>query len=63
VGFTSNWVTAAIRDTRKVWASFLLPQDRARVIERLTGVAKQAPDETAQIDIAAFFTAALQAVN
>jgi hypothetical protein len=35
-------VTAAIRDTREVWASFLLPQDRARVIERLTGVAKQA---------------------
>ena len=55
-------VTAAIRDTREVWANFLLPQDRARVIELLDGLAKRAPDETAQIDIAAF-TAALQAVN
>jgi hypothetical protein len=55
-------VTAAIRDTREVWASVFLPQDRARVIELLAGLAKQAPDETARIDIAAF-TAALQAVN
>jgi len=55
-------VTAAIRDTREVWASFFLPQDRARVIELLAGLAKRAPDETARIDIAAF-TAALQAVN
>ena len=55
-------VTAAIRDTREVWANFLLPQDRARVIELLAGLAERAPDETARIDIAAF-TAALQAVN
>jgi hypothetical protein len=55
-------VTAAIRDTREVWASFLMPQDRARVIELLTGVATRAPDEAARTDIAAF-TAALQAVN
>ena len=55
-------VTAAIRDTREVWASFLLPQDRARVIEQLTGVARRVTDETARTDIAAF-TAALQAVN
>ena len=55
-------VTAAIRDTREVWASFFLPQDRARVIELLAGLAKRVPDETARIDIAAF-TAALQAVN
>jgi hypothetical protein len=28
-------VAAAIRDTREVWASYFLPQDRARVIEQL----------------------------
>ena len=55
-------VAAAIRDTREVWASFLLPQDRARVIEQLADLPKWAPDETARIDLAAF-TAALQAVN
>jgi hypothetical protein len=47
---------AAIRDTREVWASFFLPQDRARVIELLADLPKRVPDETA-------FTAALQAVN
>jgi hypothetical protein len=55
-------VTAAVRDTREVWASFFLPQDRARVIELVAGLAKRAPDETARNDLAAF-TAALQAVN
>jgi hypothetical protein len=55
-------VAAAIRDTREVWASFLLPPDRARVIEQLADLPKQVPDETARIDLAAF-TAALQAVN
>jgi hypothetical protein len=55
-------VAAAIRDTREVWASYFLPQDRARVIELLADLPKQVPDETARIDLAAF-TAALQAVN
>ena len=55
-------VAAAIRDTREVWASFFLPQDRARVIEQLADLPKQVPDETARFDLAAF-TAALQAVN
>ena len=55
-------VAAAIRDTREVWASFLLPQDRARMIEQLADLPKQVPDETARIDLAAF-TAALQALN
>jgi hypothetical protein len=55
-------VAAAIRDTREVWASFFLPQDRARTIELLADLPKRVPDETARIDIAAF-TAALQAVN
>jgi hypothetical protein len=55
-------VAAAIRDTREVWASFFLPQDRARTIELLADLPSQVPDETARIDIAAF-TAALQAVN
>lgn len=55
-------VAAAIRDTREVWASFLLPQDRARVVEQLADLPKQVPDEMARIDLAAF-TAALQAAN
>jgi hypothetical protein len=55
-------VAAAIRDTREVWASNFLPQDRTRVIEQLAGLSKRVPDETARIDLAAF-TAALQAVN
>jgi hypothetical protein len=55
-------VAAAIRDTREVWASNFLPQDRARVIEQLADLSKQVPDETARIDLAAF-TAALLAVN
>jgi len=55
-------VAAAIRDTREVWASYFLPQDRARVIEYLADLPKRVPDETAQIDLAAF-TAALQASN
>ena len=55
-------VAAAIRDTREVWASYFLPQDRARVIELLADLPKQVPDEMARIDLAAF-TAALQAVN
>ena len=55
-------VAAAIRDTREVWASYFLPQDRARTIELLAGLPKRVPDETARIDLAAF-TAALQAVN
>jgi hypothetical protein len=55
-------VAAAIRDTRDVWASFFLPQDRARLIELLAGLPKRVPDETARIDLAAF-TAALEAVN
>jgi hypothetical protein len=55
-------VAAAIRDTRAVWASYFLPQDRARVIEYLAVLPKPIPDETARIDLADF-TAALQAVN
>ena len=55
-------VAAAIRDTREVWGSFFLAQDRARVIEYLADLAKRVPDETAGTDLAAF-TAALQAVN
>ena len=55
-------VAAAIRDTREVWASFLLPQDRARVIEQLADLPKWAPDETARGDLATF-TTALQAAN
>jgi hypothetical protein len=55
-------VAAAIRDTREVWASNFLPQDRTRMIELLADLSKRVSDETARIDLAAF-TAALQAVN
>jgi hypothetical protein len=55
-------VAAAIRDTREVWASFFLPQDRACVIEYLAGPPGLMPDATARADLAAF-TAALQGVN
>jgi hypothetical protein len=55
-------VAAALRDTRDAWASFILPKDRPRVIEGLTGYARQVPDETARADLTAF-TAALQAVD
>ena len=55
-------VAAAIRDTREVWASYFLPQDRVRMIELLAGLPNRVPDETARTDLAAF-TAALQAVN
>lgn len=53
-------VAAAIRDTREVWASHFLPQDRARVLALLADLPRQVPDETARTDVAAF-TAALQA--
>ena len=55
-------VTAAIRDTREVWASYFLPQDRVRVIELLAGYEKQVSDETARTDLVAF-AAALEAAN
>ncbi|TKW79971.1 MAG: hypothetical protein DI543_02440 [Bradyrhizobium icense] len=55
-------VSSAIRDTRDVWASAFLPQDRARALEVVAGYEKQVQDETARTDLAAF-TAALQAVN
>jgi hypothetical protein len=55
-------VAAAIRDTREVWASYFLPQDRARTIELLADLPTRVPDETARNDIAVF-AAALQAVN
>jgi hypothetical protein len=55
-------VAATLRDTREVWASFFLPQDRADMIKLLAGGDKLVPDETARTDLAAF-RAALQAVN
>jgi hypothetical protein len=55
-------VAAALRDTREIWASFILPKDRPRVIEGFTGYSKQVSDETARTDLLSF-TAALQAVD
>jgi hypothetical protein len=53
-------VSAAIRDTREVWASYFLPQHRSRILEQLAEYTKRVPDETARADLAAF-AAALQA--
>jgi hypothetical protein len=55
-------VAAAIRDTREVWASYFLPQDRTRVISYIAGLSKPVPDETARTDVAAF-VAALRAMD
>jgi hypothetical protein len=55
-------VAAAIRDTREIWASSFLPQDRTRVVEYIAGHDKQVPDEATRADLAAF-TEALQAVD
>jgi hypothetical protein len=55
-------VAAAIRDTREIWASYFLPQQRAHLLEQLTEYAKRVPDETARSDLIAF-AAALQTAN
>jgi hypothetical protein len=55
-------VAAAVRDTRDVWASFFLPQDRTRAIAQLADFSRRVPDETARTDLATL-TAALRAVK
>jgi hypothetical protein len=55
-------VTGAIRDTREAWANFLLPQDRARMIDTLAGILKRPMDETARADLTTF-KEALEAVK
>ena len=55
-------VAAAIRDTRDVWATHLLPQDRARMVKLLPDFPKPVADEMARTDLVAF-VAALEAVN
>jgi hypothetical protein len=55
-------VAAATRDTREIWASYFLPQHRARILEQLADYTKRVPDETARADLAVF-AAALEAVN
>ncbi|MBR1142118.1 hypothetical protein [Bradyrhizobium sp. AUGA SZCCT0431] len=47
-------MAGAVRDTREVWASYFLLQDRARVLALLADLLKQVSDETARIDVAAF---------
>jgi hypothetical protein len=60
--YGARLVAADIRDTREVWANYLLPQDRSRVIEQVGAYSRQVGDETARTDLAVF-TAALQAVD
>jgi hypothetical protein len=63
-GKTANarLVAAAIRDTREVWAGYLLPQDRARMVALLADLVMKVPDAPTRIDVASF-TAALRAAN
>ena len=53
-------VAAAIRDTREIWASYFLPQQRAHLLEQLAEYTKRVPDETARTDLTTF-AAALEA--
>jgi len=55
-------VSAAVRDTREVWASYFLPQHRSHIVEQLVDYTRQVPDETVRTDLAAF-TAAVEAVD
>jgi hypothetical protein len=55
-------VAAAIRDTRDVWATYLLPQDRAHVVRVLADLPKPVADDAARTDLAAF-VAALEAAS
>jgi hypothetical protein len=55
-------VAAAINDTRDIWASYMLPQDRPDVIKYLTTIPGQVKDETARADLVSF-TSALEAAE
>jgi hypothetical protein len=54
-------VAAAIRDTRGIWASYFLPQQRARIVEQLADYSRRVPDEAARADLAVF-ASALEAI-
>jgi hypothetical protein len=47
-------VAAAISDTREVWASYFLPQDRTQMIAILASLPKRVADDKARADLAAF---------
>lgn len=44
-------VTAALRDTRDIWANYFATQDRARMVNVLAGLSQQLSDEMAQNDL------------
>jgi len=47
-------LTAAMRDTREVWATFILPNDRAQIISLITKVENAAKDDEVQKNLIAF---------
>ena len=55
-------MTAAMRDTRDVWASYILPDDRTQIINLLTRAANMAKDEEVKKNLTAF-NAALAAAK
>ena len=47
-------ITAALRDTRDVWARWILPNDRSRIITLLAKVQVIVKDDEVQKNLAAF---------
>jgi hypothetical protein len=46
-------VTEALRDTGAVWATFMLPEDRASLVEKLAAISPTVGDGDAQNSLAA----------
>jgi hypothetical protein len=50
----ARMLTAAIRDTRDVWAMYILPADRAQIAGALKEVQKRSADAELQNNLAVF---------
>jgi len=50
-------VAAALRDTRDVWAGFILPDARTRIVDLIAQATQRMTDEEAKRDLAAFAAA------
>jgi hypothetical protein len=50
----SRLMTAAMRDTRDVWARFILPKDRTQIIGLVTKIAGMVKDDETQSNLADF---------
>jgi hypothetical protein len=47
-------MTAAMRDTRDFWATFILPSDRTQIINQLARAANMVKDDEARQNFTAF---------